>query len=366
MGGAHTCFVDAKQALWCWGGNTYGQVGNGTHGFGGRTENTDWAHDTVKAPTRIAALDGKAKAVGCGTQRTCALTVEGAIYCWGMDENPKRLEMFSDLPVLREIGGKSTALALEVDHSCALREDRTLWCWGSNYNGQLGAGPPAPGTAGGYAAATQLKPFGNDISQVAVVEEGTCVLKHDGTLWCLGENGEGEFGDGSTEKRPQPVRAISAEKLLGVAGGKRHVCAIAANGRLLCWGRNYEGQLGNGQTPKTKPVRYATAQAVTKAFAGIRALDLGYAETLVVDGAGELYALGDLSSSVRGVAPQPDSTPRKVPMPGPVVEIRANRSHRCALLADDGVWCWGEGGDGALGTGHAEAHMQPARVVFPE
>jgi alpha-tubulin suppressor-like RCC1 family protein len=365
VGGGHTCFVDAKHSLWCWGGNTYGQVGNGTHGFGGRTEDTNLEHDIVKKPTRVAALEGKVKAVGCGTQNSCALTLDGAIYCWGSEENPKRTEILSDVPVLREIGGKALAIALKSDHACAIREDGTLWCWGSNYNGQLGAGPPAPGAALRYAPATQVKMAGNDITDVAVFEEGTCVLKRgDSALWCWGRNREGEVGDGSYEKRVSPVRVAGLEKVLGFATGKTHVCAIREGGLLSCWGRNYEGQLGNGQTPKTKPVNYATPQAVSHQFNGIRALDLGYSETLVVDAAGDLYAFGDLSSMGRGG--EPDSTPRRVPLPAPVIEARANFAHRCALLADDSVWCWGNGEEYALGTGNDASAKAPVRVVFPK
>ncbi len=98
-----------------------------------------------------------------------------------------------------------------------------------------------------------------------------------------------------------------------------------------CWGRNYEGQLGNGQASKTKPVNYSTPQQVSKQFNGIRALDLGYSETLAADAAGELYAFGDLSPGARGLTPAPDSTPRRVALPAPVLEVRANDGHRCVL-----------------------------------
>jgi alpha-tubulin suppressor-like RCC1 family protein len=144
------------------------------------------------------------------------------------------------------------------------------------------------------------------------------------------------------------------------------MCAIGEDGRLSCWGRNYEGQLGNGQAPKTKPVNYATPQAVSKQFNGIRALDLGFSETLVVDAASELYAFGDLSSGARGLTPAPDSTPRRVALPAPVLEVGANDRHRCALLTDDSVWCWGNGDEYALGTGNDASAKDPVRVVFPK
>jgi alpha-tubulin suppressor-like RCC1 family protein len=364
VGGGHTCFVDAKHSLWCWGGNTYGQVGNGTHGFGGRTENTNLEHDVVKQPTRIAPLEGKVKAVGCGLLSTCALTLDGEIYCWGDNENPKPVETFSDVPVRREIGGKAVALALERQQVCAIREDRTLWCWGIDYDG---SGTAERGKRTRYSPATEIKAFGSDVAEAGVSAQSICVLKQsDASLWCWGENDEGELGDGSFETRLSPVRVAGLGRVLGFATGKNHVCAISEEGGLWCWGRNYEGQLGNGQTPKTKPVRCATPQAASKRFNGVRALDLGYSETLVVDAAGDLYAFGDLSRAARGLTSAPDSTPRKIPLRAPVLEVRANNAHRCALLADESVWCWGSGDGYALGTGSDASEKDPVRVVFPK
>jgi alpha-tubulin suppressor-like RCC1 family protein len=59
-------------------------------------------------------------------------------------------------------------------------------------------------------------------------------------------------------------------------------------------------------------------------------------------------------------------TPKKVTMPGKVVDIAANSPHRCALLADDSVWCWGSGTMLELGDGKEEARDKPVRVVFPK
>src|SRR5262249_27221317 len=75
-GGGHTCFVDRGHTLWCWGGNYYGVIGIGTHGFGGRMEQEDVEHSVVKLPTRVASLAGKVKSVECGSLSTCATTLD--------------------------------------------------------------------------------------------------------------------------------------------------------------------------------------------------------------------------------------------------------------------------------------------------
>ena len=364
VGGGHSCFVDREHTLWCWGGNTYGQVGVGTHGFGGRTENTDLEHDVVARPSRVASLERKVGSIHCGTQQTCAVLLDGTVQCWGMGENPKRTEIFSDVPVPRPFGRKVIRLALQSDHACAILEDHTLWCWGANHRGQLGAGPPPPGSGPNYATAAPFAALGSSVAGTVVLEEATCASKNDDTLWCWGTNDEGELGNGTYEKHLEPVRAINPERFRLVASSAHHACGVTLDERLLCWGRNYEGQLGNGQAPRTKPVNSPTAVPVVTPFAGIRALALGNASTLVVLENGELYAWGDLTLGMRGFNPEPRSVPQWFQMPGPVVEIAANATHRCALLADESLWCWGRGEGYELGDGKAENRDKPVRVVF--
>ena len=56
--------------VWCWGSNTWGQLGTGTTG----------GASTV--PVRVATtLTFRAVSAGFGV--TCGLTVGGEIYCWG-------------------------------------------------------------------------------------------------------------------------------------------------------------------------------------------------------------------------------------------------------------------------------------------
>jgi alpha-tubulin suppressor-like RCC1 family protein len=53
-------------------------------------------------------------------------------------------------------------------------------------------------------------------------------------------------------------------------------------------------------------------------------------------------------------------------MRSPVVDIAANGTHRCALLADDSLWCWGRGDGFELGDGKGEGRDEPVQVVFPK
>ena len=68
-GGSFTCGVTTAQAAYCWGANTYGQLGNGT---------------LNSSLTPMAVFGGLAfTAVSGGTQGACGVTTAGGAYCWG-------------------------------------------------------------------------------------------------------------------------------------------------------------------------------------------------------------------------------------------------------------------------------------------
>ena len=75
-GGAHTCAIRAGGEMWCWGANGEGQLGRGP-GLEGDEPAT---HE----PTPVRG-DVPFRAVAGGRGHTCALSTEGAVYCWGDD-----------------------------------------------------------------------------------------------------------------------------------------------------------------------------------------------------------------------------------------------------------------------------------------
>lgn len=66
------CACGASGAVYCWGPNTSGQVGDGTKDF-------------AAAPTEVVGLPGLAAQVKTTATATCALLTDGTIYCWGDD-----------------------------------------------------------------------------------------------------------------------------------------------------------------------------------------------------------------------------------------------------------------------------------------
>jgi alpha-tubulin suppressor-like RCC1 family protein len=136
-------------------------------------------------------------------------------------------------------------------HTCARTRDGTLWCWGDNDDGQLGINStdtPQP-------EPVQVVALGNTVVEVSVGKSHNCARKSDGTLWCWGRNTSGALGIGSIGS-PQlvPVQVTAlADGVIGVSAGARISCAGTDEG-LWCWGYNEHGQVGDGSTdPRPNP-----------------------------------------------------------------------------------------------------------------
>jgi alpha-tubulin suppressor-like RCC1 family protein len=69
-GGAHTCGLTGNGAAYCWGSNSNGQLGNGTIG----------GTNSVAAPVGGGLTF---VSLSAGGFHTCGVTPDGAIYCWG-------------------------------------------------------------------------------------------------------------------------------------------------------------------------------------------------------------------------------------------------------------------------------------------
>lgn len=71
-GGLHTCALSDAGAVWCFGDDLDGQLGDGP------------ANATDAA---VRAIDGGATAVGAGSLHSCAVLSTGGIRCWGENNN---------------------------------------------------------------------------------------------------------------------------------------------------------------------------------------------------------------------------------------------------------------------------------------
>jgi alpha-tubulin suppressor-like RCC1 family protein len=204
--------------------------------------------------------------------------------------------------------------------SCALISNGAIRCWGEGtYLGVNGANDTAtPITVDGI----------NGFTKAIDVDAGmnhTCAVMSSHAVECWAADDKGQLGDGHFTFQPTKVPALSGNNVGGcadpaagpcnaasqVSAGGDHTCALMLNQTIVCWGDNTNGELGIG--------------------------------------------------TFGGVAP---SATQVEGLPGPALSVSAGQYDTCAVIAGQGLWCWGLGSSGELGNGGTSSSAFPVRVSF--
>ncbi|MEM9487587.1 MAG: hypothetical protein AAGC55_00515, partial [Myxococcota bacterium] len=336
FGARHSCLKKDDGTLWCWGRNGSGEVGIGSVSFKEET------------PIEIDALGDDVVEVSSGYAHTCARKRNGALWCWGNNVRGQLGDGTTHkrtLPIhLEALSDDVAQVGLGRRHSCAVKTDGSLWCWGDNSQGQLG-----DGTRHKRKEPTQVSGLDSGIATVSTGTRAssTCAVDNYGRVSCWGNNGRGQLGDGSTKDRlvPTPVAADANghafDHVTDLCSGVGHTCARKSDGTVWCWGDNRRGQLGNGSV---YGISRRPTPVVLSADVQAHGLSCGDRHTCAVTADGSLQCWGDNSSGQLGdgtfhdrLAPVPVTT-----LGGSVERVTAAARHTCAVRTDNSLWCWGK------------------------
>lgn len=78
-GGEFTCAVKTDGSVWCWGDNHFGQLGQGTSGIAGNGSGSP-------VPIQVSAVGTTTESIGIGYAHACAIKTSGAVWCWGRND----------------------------------------------------------------------------------------------------------------------------------------------------------------------------------------------------------------------------------------------------------------------------------------
>ena len=241
--------------VWAWGGDRYGQLGDGANSSAQPT------------PVQVTGLTGVTK-IAAGGLFSLALRSDGTVWAWGYNavgELGNGTTSDSNVPVQITGLARVTAIAAgEGDSAMAIRRDpirrypkisvTSVWTWGSNDAGQLG-----DGTLSSHLVPEQVTGIGTRaIAGIAVGNGFELALGADGSVWAWGADSYGQLGIGPQFTRfTRPVQAIApGSGIIQLSAGVNHALAVRSNGTVLAWGKNSYGELGLGNTdPAGGPVQ---------------------------------------------------------------------------------------------------------------
>jgi hypothetical protein len=187
-GGDHTCGLGDDGSLWCWGSNASGELGlNAVPGCNGFA-----SCQPSPARVRLAT-DSVFSDVATGYDHTCALTAAGEAYCWGRNSwGQLGTADTASGSTPRKVAGSHTFVSLSAGtgYTCGLTAAGDAYCWGTNESGQLGSGT-ANGTCGQWSGPCETTPVlvsgGHTFSSLSAGNGMTCGTTGSGA-WCWGRS----------------------------------------------------------------------------------------------------------------------------------------------------------------------------------
>jgi alpha-tubulin suppressor-like RCC1 family protein len=345
-------------ALWAWGSNLSGQLGDGTN-------------NESLVPKVISALTS-VNTIGAGLSHSVTSDTSNVARAMGSNGSGQLGNgntTASSSPVAVSIATTVAKVAAGQNFSLAVKTDGTAWSWGYNSNGQLGNNTTSTGPT---SSPVQVKGVGavgflTGVSSVAAGNAHSIALLSGGTVYCWGLNSSGQLGDNTTTQRTTPVQVTGVggtgflTGIVAIAAGDYHSLALASDGKVYAWGKGQFGRLGNGsQNDSWTPVQVS-------AITGARAVAAGVAHSLVVLVDGSIWAFGYNTNGQIGLPVGTFvSTAQRLDAPAGVIAVGAGGSSSLAVDVDGQVWAWGDNGAGQIGDGtKGTDRTSPVRVAEP-
>ena len=331
LGWAHSCLLHKGSGdVRCWGRGA--QLGQG---LAWSDHQGDEPLEVRKLPPIDLGTGRSARQISAGRLHTAVLLDDGSVKLFGERVGPggshvgmQPGQMGDNLPPA-DLGVNRTALQVAAGddyRTCAFLDDYTVKCgsyWRIDITMDLGTGR--------VARQVSFRPTTSTGTRVSRI----CVLLDDNSVKCFSEVYE--------SPDDVPTVDLGGGHVQEVHGGSYYIdsCALMSSGAAMCW----------------KPRESHVASQVDFNSQTVRQLTSGCA--LLDDFSVKCWGAG----SHQGRLGQENTAPISKLQVGdtlPAIDLGVGRTarhmasseeHACAVLDDDSIVCWGNGGSGRLGRG---------------
>lgn len=237
QGDYHSCVLLENGEVYC--------VGYGGFFANGRADAQNSSEFTkIQLPFPARQITAGQSRTGSGASNTCILDVANQVYCFGSGNNgqlgngrtnsravPDRIAAPSDLEFVQVSSGS--------EFSCALGLDGSVYCWGLNDTGTLGNGSNQATSS--YPVKVRNLP---QIRQIATGSSHACAISTNAQLYCWGSGSLGENGSRDRESLFLPSPVFPSTTFSRISAGVSHNCALTTEGKVVCFGSNFQSELG--------------------------------------------------------------------------------------------------------------------------
>jgi alpha-tubulin suppressor-like RCC1 family protein len=370
VGWAHSCGISGTGYAYCWGRDASGELGTAAQVPVCQAP----SYRCSAVPLRVA-LAPRVIGIAAGESYSCAVAVGGQAYCWGANSFGQLGTGGSGgaTPALVSSGSvRFRTIVASRSHTCAIATSGSTWCWGLDDRGQLGGGAVSADKCG--TAPCSRVPIevvgGHTFASLALRDGATCGLTTSGDEFCWGMGVGGADGlecqqGNATDCTHTPIAVNAGQSLTAIGMSDDLDCGLTTGGVIRCWGgTDYSGMLGNGTTGTvvTTPTDVAGGATWSSFVEGMASL-------CALDAAGNAKCWGSNSNGQLGIGAASPPVPQPTAVLGSQQFSALSASnlalHTCGVTKTGEAMCWGLGGDGQLGNAQTMSSGAPVQVHSP-
>ena len=371
-GNSHSYAIRSDGTLFAWGGNSNGELGL-----------NDLVHRSSPVQVGTSSWTSlKSYSTGFNATNSFAIRIDGGLFAWG-DNTFGRLGLndtnltFGNRSSPVQVGTSSwTQVTASQYVTHAIRTDGTLWGWGNN---------TSIGNLIGEGFLNRSSPVQIGTSSWTMVGDGSstnAAIRTDGTLWAWGSNSSGTLGNPyinvfassptaivsfSTPTQQQAyltkVGKPAPLSWYSVINANNTMIAIRSDNLLFTWGNNAAGGLGlNDQVHRSSPSQVGTSSWTSIAAGGSFAAAIRSDGALFTWGLNTNGAIGDSTQVHRSSPVQIGTSSWSAVAAGPINTIYTAGNNVLAIKTDGSLWAWGDGFGGSLGTNTQVHRSSPVQI----
>lgn len=192
------CALRQDKSVWCWGVNHSGGLGHAVGTNGDVTCTANAAMNCNATPVKVEGL-ANVKSISTGGTFACVTTQAGAVYCWGNNSNGYLGNgTLTASPTPGQVPNLNTTVAVNAGNINAFALDSTgnVKAWGANGHGQLAQGNYAGSVCPSWNCESSAKNVLalTDIAQLSLNQLTGIALKKDGNVLTWGNNDVAQLG----------------------------------------------------------------------------------------------------------------------------------------------------------------------------